>query len=191
MFSLLAGGVLLVASSVMGADHDADHDLDQGDGGHGDDAHHGDAGGFAAMFLSLRFWTFFAAFFGLTGWVMDGMDLLPGPLLPLLAATGMGGLSGYSAVSLIRLLGTQEVGQVPGAHDYVGKSARVLVPFERGALGKVRLELHGATVDVLATTDEVGGFRSGETALIIEMEGTTAQVVRAVEARQDDGAAGK
>lgn len=167
----------------MGADHDADADAEPDFETHGDDAHHGDAGGFAAMFLSLRFWTFFATFFGLTGWVLDGLDLLPGALLPLVAAVAMGGLSGYSAVRLVRLLGDQEVGRVAGAHDYVGKSARVLLPFARGGLGKVRLELHGTTVDVLATTDDADGFRADDHVLIIEMEGTTAQVVRATDER--------
>jgi hypothetical protein len=72
VFSLVAGGVLLVAS-LFGADQDADADADIGadgdvdaDAGH-EGLAHGDLGGFVAVFISLRFWTFFATFFGLTG----------------------------------------------------------------------------------------------------------------------------
>lgn len=191
VFSLVLGGILLAASVFSGGDHDGG-DVDGGDadlGGDGDggiDHHepgHGDAAGFAAMFLSLRFWTFFSAFFGLTGLVFDGLELLPSlPSLGLALVLGFGIASGTA--TLMRFLGQSDVGEVPGSHDYVGQTARVLLPFGKGDTGKVRLTLKGTLVDVLASTDEEEPFRADERALVVEMQGTTAYVSRI---EKDDG----
>ena len=75
------GGVFLILTTFVGADHDHDasgHDVDHGDafGADTDGVDHGDSGGdvthpgiLDVLFLifSVRFWSFFIAFFGLTG----------------------------------------------------------------------------------------------------------------------------
>ena len=80
--SLAFGGVLLVASLVIGDDGDADTDFDGGAdldldlaAEHGGAPDHGDIdalGGIFGALKSIRFWTFFTAFFGLTGTVFEG-----------------------------------------------------------------------------------------------------------------------
>ena len=94
IFALVLGGVLLGASFLLGGDHDADGDVDMdadadvdadvdadadidgdADGGHDG---HGDVAGFFGVLGSLRFWTFFTAFFGLTGLVHQTYDLVGG-----------------------------------------------------------------------------------------------------------------
>lgn len=199
LFAFALGGLLLLASIFLGdkdGGHDASHDTDTGadtdadadapasptnPGGltrDGADAHGGLAGLFSA-FLSLRFWMFFLAFFGLTGLVLDGLDIVPNTTLALALAIGMGVLTGEVTVYVFRRLAHSETSTAAGAHDYVGKSGRVLVGFGgSGALGKLRLTLKGTTVDVLATTDEERPFTIGEEALVIQMNDTTAVVTR-------------
>ena len=90
LIALIVGGVLLALTLVLGGavDHHAGGDLDHhaGDGGHG--------GSFDAVFgwlpvTSLRFWTFFAAFFGAVGTVLSAWSLAgPAPAAVLAVAAG-------------------------------------------------------------------------------------------------------
>lgn len=186
VFALVLGSVLLGASFLLGGkdmdgdhdvgDHDADldHDLD----GHSGDGHdtHGDLGGFFGVLASMRFWTFFAAFFGLTGIVLDGLDLAA-PMLALVLAIAVGFLMGWTAVTLIKRLSANDTGVAATVDDYVGKSGEMLIAAGPQRLGKIRIELKGTTVDVLAESDEQTIAR-GEQALIVEMRGAKAAVVK-------------
>jgi membrane protein implicated in regulation of membrane protease activity len=176
VFALVLGGVLLGTSLLLGGHDDAGGDHG---GGHEKEFHAGDVGAdfFLWMFRSVRFWTFFLAFFGLTGVVLDGAGIVESRFVALVCALGMGALSGFGAASLIRFLSTDESGQAPESSDYVGKTVRVVVPVSRKNTGKVRLQLKGNTVDVLAVTDEEE-FRANDEAIIIEMEGTQARIAR-------------
>jgi len=187
LFSFALGGILLLASILLGdkdtgpADADADADAGAQSSAQGldhgvPDSHGGVAGLFTA-FLSLRFWMFFLAFFGLTGLVLDGLDLVTSAVA-LALALAMGLVTGQATVAVFRHLSTSETSTAAGAHDYVGKSGRVLVGFGPGELGKVRLTLKGTTVDVLATSDEPQRFAVGDSALVIQMNETTAMVAR-------------
>jgi hypothetical protein len=190
VFALVLGSVLLGASFLMGGDHDADTDADIGvdadldadahvdldthaDAGHGT---HGDLGGFFGVLGSMRFWTFFAAFFGLTGLVLDGLDLA-NQFAALGLAIGVGFVTGWTAVTLIRHLSANDTGVAANVGDYVGKTGEMLISAGPGRIGKVRIELKGTTVDVLAEADEELISR-GEEALILEMRGDKAVVVK-------------
>lgn len=196
LFAFALGGILLLASIFVGDKesggdaHDAEGAGDAGDAGdagaaqgaaqglaHAADNHGGAAGLFTA-FLSLRFWMFFLAFFGLTGLVLDGMHLLADSTLALVLSLAMGLLTGLATVYVLRGLAASETSTAASASDYVGKSGRVLVGFAAGQLGKLRLTLKGTTVDVLATSDEERPFAAGEEALVIQMNDTTAVVAR-------------
>jgi membrane protein implicated in regulation of membrane protease activity len=175
LFAFVLGGIVLVASIFLASDGGADGDgMDvTGDGV-------GDAGGtfgVLAGLRSLRFWTFFLAFFGLTGLVLGGFELAPPALtLALALAVGVGTASG--AVAVLQWLHREQSGEAAALEDYIGRTARVIVAFSRGSTGKVRLELRGAEVDVLARTDDEQGFAAGERAVIIELEGVVAKVAR-------------
>lgn len=203
--SLIVGGVLLGASILLGGhddadldvegdadlDLDADADLDvEAEGGLDKDLDvggHGDLSGILFSFLSLRFWTFFLAFFGLTGLVLGGLDLVSSPWLGLGLALGMGLGTGFGAMTIIRRLQSDTAGHAVSSSDYVGKTARVVVPFEgQKGVGKVRVDIKGNTVDLLASGLEDDGYDSKEEVLIIEMEGSRARV-----ARMDGGGAKK
>src|SRR5690606_8723201 len=118
-------------------------------------------------FLSLRFWMFFLAFFGLTGLLLDGLDLVESPLGALIAAIGMGLVTGQGTVLVFRRLASSETSTAASSADYIGRSGRVMVGFGAGDLGKVRLTLKGTTVDVLATTEDERPFVPGDEALVI------------------------
>lgn len=199
IFALIVGGVLLGSSILLGgkdadADgdggHDADHDADAGEADAGDhddlaadkggiDKGGLDAGGLDLLWplRSVRFWTFFLAFFGLTGLVLDGLGLA-GRLFALAAAVAMGLATGLGAAWLIRLLAHDETATAPTSADYIGRTVRVVVPVAPSGVGKVRLDLKGTTVDVLAVTDEGDAFAAEDEAMIIEMDGTRARIAR-------------
>jgi len=198
LFCFALGGLLLLASIVLG-DKDGGHDSDAsaaGDvhaqaetgGSHGIDhgvlASPGSLAGMFTAFLSMRFWMFFLAFFGLTGLVLDGLDLVPNSGVALAISLVMGLAIGQATAAVFRYLAANETSTAASVSDYVGKSGRVLVGFGAGSLGKLRLTLKGTTVDVLTSTDEERAFVAGEEALVIQMNDTTAVVAR-LPARSD------
>jgi membrane protein implicated in regulation of membrane protease activity len=189
--ALVLGGVLLGASLLLGG-HDADGPDADGPDLDGVDA---DAdvgldkdlevekgvdvdGGTDAFWIlrSFRFWMFFLAFFGLTGVTLDGLGLVQTPWITALLSVVMGFFAGGGAATAFRVLSKDETAEAPGANDYVGKSAKVLVAPKRGSVGKVRVEVKGQLVDLLATTeDEIG---PDDEVLVIEMDGTRARIAR-------------
>jgi len=54
------------------------------------------------MVRSRRFWTFFVSFFGMTGLVLDGLDLM-GPVVAFLVAVAIGAVAGAGASAAIRI----------------------------------------------------------------------------------------
>lgn len=178
VFALIAGGILLGASIVLGGGgHDADAHTD-GTGHAGAEDHApGAFGGALAILVSLRFWTFFLAFFGLTGMVFTLLELAP-TVVTALAATVMGLSAGVGASLIVQRLSGRESNSASSSADYIGKTATVLVPVAKGQLGKVRLTLKGSIIDVLAASDEEPGFAAKDEVLIVEMDGTTARITR-------------
>ncbi len=188
--ALVFGGVLLGSSILLGGHDDADLDLDgdadldaDADGFDKDieldkDVDFGDGVDVFWILRSLRFWMFFLAFFGLTGVVLDGLGLVSNSLITLALALGVGALSGAGAASVIRALQRDQTAEAGGSSDFVGKSAKVLIPVERGGVGKVRVEVKGQMVDVLAFADEEDEIAAEDEVLIVEMEGTRARIAR-------------
>ncbi|EDM80794.1 hypothetical protein PPSIR1_12963 [Plesiocystis pacifica SIR-1] len=189
LFAMVLGAVLLGVSFLLGgddadadgdadldADADADLDLD-GDGDvDGGDGGHGDIGGLFGVLGSTRFWTFFATFFGLTGLVLDGFDLAA-TTVALVLAIAVGTLCGWTAVTLIRRLSANDTGVAASSSDYVGKTGEMLLGAKPGRLGKIRIELKGTTVDVLAVCED-GEVARGAVGMIVEMRDHQAVVVK-------------
>ena len=200
MFSLALGGVLLGASILLGGKDGIEASSDAPDAELGDIHVHAEVesgggvskdievGGGADFLMwsltSVRFWTFFLAFFGLTGLVFDGFSLVPHEAISAVLAVGMGSAAGFGISYAMRVLSTDQTSRVAEAEDYVGKSARVLVAPKPGGVGKVRVDIGGNLVDVLATTDEAG-VSNQDQVMIIEMEGTTARVAKVMAAEND------
>jgi membrane protein implicated in regulation of membrane protease activity len=63
-----------------------------------------------------------------------------------------------------------------------GRSGRVLVPLSRDHRGKVRVQIKGQTVDLLATTSG-GELKAGVEVVVLDVRGDVAEVVAAPEAK--------
>jgi membrane protein implicated in regulation of membrane protease activity len=176
----LFGGVL-IAGSLLG-----------GHGGHGDGTHDGVAGHDAhdpghahgegrnllgrLPFLSLRFWAFATAFFGLSGAALTVAGL--GATVPAIA--GVVGLScGALASRVLGRLGRQSVGLIGDASGHLGREAQVLLPVAPGRRGKIRLSIGGTSVDLVAEMEgATAGLARGEQAYIVGLRGNVALVER-------------
>jgi hypothetical protein len=108
ILSLVLGAVLLVAalffsdSSTDAEDQTRAHDdttrpsqLGQLDGVSGDDF-------VVRTIRSRRFWTFFVSFFGMTGLILDGLDLMS-PTAALIVAVATGAVASAGASAAIRI----------------------------------------------------------------------------------------
>jgi membrane protein implicated in regulation of membrane protease activity len=197
------GGTFLLASLFMGghdADADADADMEMdadadvhaevdaqadadGDAdGHGDaDDHAGAIDGVMAWLpvTSLRFWTFFLAFFGLTGTVLTLFGLGFGPVVIAAIAGVIGYGSGWAVVASIRHLSRTESNSAVSERDYVGATGRVMVPVAKDKVGKVRIEIKGRTVEMLARTEDDIEFASQQPVIIYAVADDHVLVTRA------------
>ena len=179
LFALILGGGLLLLS-LMGGHHDGGahaggHDAAHGAGaGHGHGAHavHEHARGVGragndllAIFLSLRFWTFFLAFGGLSGVMLTLLKLPPEIVAIVSAADGLT-LGAVAAVVMARL-SREQLSSALGAEDWVGRSGRVTIPVSAARQGKIRLELEEEVVDLVASAAETDGELAVGTEVIV------------------------
>jgi hypothetical protein len=167
------------------ADADFDAEADVGADADGDADGHTDVGSTVWLpFLSLRFWTFALAFFGLTGSVMTGLSLLHSQFAILPLSIGMGLAAGTGVAYAMRRLSRQEVTSLVSRRDYSGMTARVLLPVSREQRGKIRLEVKGQLIDLPATTDEEAVFGRHDEVFVVEVEEHEAVVVAPVESKR-------
>jgi len=108
VLSLMLGAVLLGASLFL---NDKGADADDQVRAHDDTTRpsqfgqlDGVAGGdfFVRTVRSRRFWTFFVSFFGMTGLVLDGLDVM-GATVSFLVAIAIGAVAGAGASAAVRI----------------------------------------------------------------------------------------
>jgi membrane protein implicated in regulation of membrane protease activity len=173
-------------------DLDIDHDLDP----HTDDIHsptkidlasnitediqqlsHTDTSE-AVSFISFRNITFFSAFFGLTGLVLDILSI---PfLIAFLSSVGMGAFSWFFGYKLMKYLKSSESGGGFDLSDLKGKTALVTLPVSKDNRGKILVRNETSSFELIAKVSEVASqdiFHSGEVVLIIEIANNTAFIV--------------
>lgn len=178
IFALIVGGLLLGASLLLGGHGD------HADAGHGHEATPHSAGdpqgieSFMLWLLSARFWTFFAAFFGITGVILDGFGVVANPIVAALLSVGMGLFAGIFASWLVRTMTAESSNSAVSTADYIGKTGRLLVGFGPGTTGKIRLEVKGSTIDLLCTAMDEGTYETRDEVLVIEMDGTRAKIAK-------------
>ncbi len=171
MVQLLMGGEGDADAGDASTDVEHDFETDHG-GGHAE----ADAG-FLPIFLSLRFWIFGFLAFGMVGSLLHFLELASAPVT-LVVASGMGIGSGMLASWIFRVLNRQHVSSGAGENDAVGHVGKVLIRVPAQGHGKVRIQLKGQTLDLLATTDEVE-LLEGEQVLVEEMHDGRARVAKA------------
>lgn len=154
-------------------DHDVDHDLDVAHAGVLDGV---DPEGVWLPFLSLRFWTYFAAGFGITGGLLTWLGALIEPVIGL-SAGGTGLVAGLAMSYAMRALKRGEAHGHIGLDDYQGAEGVVLVAIQPGGTGKIRTRVRGEEVDLLASSDATEPLAAGAPIIIIDMVGAQARVV--------------
>jgi membrane protein implicated in regulation of membrane protease activity len=178
LIALVVGGGLLGASIVLGG-HDAPgHDVHGAEhlAPAGKEGPLGGAESYLYWLVSVRFWTFFVAFFGLTGLVFDGLGLVASQWVTLVIAVAVGTTSGSSAMLVLRKLTTDDANSAVETRDYVGRTGRVLVGFAAGGVGKVRLEVKGSSIDLLAMPEDDRSYSPNDEIIVVEMSGLHAKV---------------
>lgn len=173
--TLAVGGTLILASIVMGGeDFDADGDFDTD----GDI----DVGGALAWLplASLRFWTFFLGFFGLTGVAMIWSGALKTePIIGVISGV-TGYFAGIAAVKVFRGLRDNQTDSSVRLTDYAGATGTVSVGIAPDKTGKVTTRLRGRIVELMAVSEE-GTIASGEKVLIVEVNEDGTAVVTKME----------
>ena len=118
--------------------------------------------------LSVQLWTYFLAFGGLTGLLLRTVAQVVEPVAGL-AALGVGLTTALGARALLRR--AAEPGD-PGTTQLdrlVGTSARVLIPAPAGATGKIRLEVRGQTLDLLARSSDGTALGEGIEVIVLDV----------------------
>jgi membrane protein implicated in regulation of membrane protease activity len=130
-------------------------------------------------FLSLRFWTFFLCFLGLTGVLISwGQSALASWVIAVIAIF-MGLVCGTIAASVLRSLSRNSVSSLTRPEELTGQIGIVEIPFDADSRGKVRLSLRGSTVGFFAFTQEARAFQPGESVLVVGLENNKLWVVSA------------
>ncbi len=199
---LIVGGGLVLISFFSDTDHDADVDMDMDVDVDVDldiDADHDvavptsiDAGDALWLpLLSLRFWIFFSAFFGLTGTILHLLDQLTWQAT-LGTSVGFGVGSGWLVSTIVRKLRSARVDSNIDPHrDYVGCVGEVILAIEPGDPGLVRLRVKGVDVDVTAITEGASELGRGTQVKVLRYNQSTLCVVpvQAGEAKSQQEAA--
>lgn len=131
---------------------------------------------------SFKFWTFFLAFFGLTGTVMTLLSLMSGEWLIFAVSLMMGLIAGVGTSYTLHIANKSEGSKGFQERDFRGVEARVVIPFGKGRMGKIRLHTRGQIMEVEAQPfdmDEDVVFDFNEECFILELEDGIARVVPA------------
>ena len=175
------------ADADLDADADVDADADADADGETDiDGHSAQEvawdGGFVALFLSVRFWVFACLGFGLSGSLLTLTSV--GAIPTAITAIVLGLTCGLGAALAFRTLKRTSGALAEHAgHSAVGRIARVIVPLPETGIGKVRIELGGRSVDLMAKSTGLR-IERGDQVVIEDVEGEIAQVCRAPEELQ-------
>lgn len=180
----IIGGALILISAISGG-HDADHDFDVGhdvDVSHDADVGHGDHGadvtsGAWLPFFSLRFWTYFAAAFGIIGLLLTLLKAAD-PTMTALLALGGGLITGMLVAWIMRWLKSASTTDGASIHELLGKQAKMLVGAKPDQMGKVRIEAKGEIIDMIAIADDGGAIEAGEEVLVVGVDGNQVRVAR-------------
>lgn len=190
--ALIVGGALIVMSA-FGAEHG--HGGDAGGEFHVGDVHadvtadheaHFDAHGHDGdhqgseswlPFLSLRFWTYLFAVGGAIGLLLTYFG--GGIQEPAIAATsgGTGFVAGLLVAYAMRAIRKYESDSSTKERDLLGQWAKVTVAIRDGQPGKVRCEVKGETIDLLALPEGSDDVPIGSEVVIVGIEDGRARVV--------------
>ncbi len=125
-------------------------------------------------FLSLRFWTYFAASFGGIGAVLSLLQVADIVHIPSAIIMGMG--IGYGSATVFRMLKIRSSSSETRSDTLIGTEAEVVLNIQPGKAGKVRTKLGGSVAEFKAESQDE--LKRGDKALLISLEGHVVQVIR-------------
>lgn len=131
---------------------------------------------------SFKFWTFFMAFFGLTGTVMTVLKLMGNEWAIFAVSILMGMIAGVGTSYFLHIANKSEAAKGLNENDFRGVEAKVVIPFGKQRQGKIRMMVGGKTMEVEAEAfdrDEDVVFDFNQECFILEMEEGVAKVVPA------------
>lgn len=173
LISAIVSGILILLT-LLGADHDHDAHFEVG---HVEGGGHEEAPiGYWLPFLSLRFYTYLCAGFGITGLLLEWLSP-DSPLLNGWVAGFVGLLAGSGVWLLVKILRRTESDSSSHEQDFLGKEAQVLVTIQGKTAGRVRVTSKGDIIDLLAISDEPEPIVPGSSVVIVAMEDGRALVM--------------
>jgi hypothetical protein len=175
LFSLVFGGVLLGVSVFFGDGNAHGEGVDLEANSHGDV--HGTVDGFVSILASVRFWTFFTAFFGACGAIMTHFGFA-NTVVTLAVSLMMGGGIGLTVAKIFRYLQTSQSNSLASSTRFVGQIAKVTVSVSKDKLGQVRLMTATGPRDLLATTPTGDLYAEGADVRILKIADAKAVVAR-------------
>lgn len=144
LIAVVLGGGSLLVQMLSGGDHGAPgHGLDHGDASHPD----------GPGLLSTRSAIYALFTFGFVGGLLHVLRVVE-PRTALVVGIVSGLVTGAGVGYLFQVLGQSAASGAAGFDEARGRTGRVLVGCGRGERGKIRVQLKGHQVDMLATTDE-------------------------------------
>lgn len=171
--ALIAGGGLVFASSIAGGfGSDIELDTDAMTELGADDL--AGSSGFIP-FLEFKFWTFFAAFFGLTGFIL--LRVGSNELVSFALAVVMGLVCGMSITWALDRLKRNQRGSLIQADFLLGQEGMVRTAIHGQVPGKVRLLLSGRAVDYIAVSDATQRIEAAESVVVVAIEGAKLRVL--------------
>jgi hypothetical protein len=147
---------------------DAAHELTLGDASQGLAAREPDSRKLWLPVLSLRFWTFGAAFFGLTGTLLSTLTATSAFFVAAMsAATGIG--VGTLSAWLVRWL-RRPVGASVRIGDYSGAVGELMLPLRPGGITRIRLRVHERERTMLAVSPDPIELAAGTRVLVLGID---------------------
>ena len=129
------------------------------------------------ILTSFKFWTVGGFFFGLTGLGLSWVQPNWPPSLIFSIALMMGILLGGILAIALRHLARRHADSLIRTEDFAGRTGIVELPFDAKSKGKVRLELRGTVLHMMALTDDTQLFVPGDKVLVVNVENNRLWVV--------------
>jgi hypothetical protein len=110
---------------------------------------------------------------------------LAGRVFTAILAAGVGYACGASITFAIRRLRRDVVDSSLGEGDFVGATARVVLPVSSERRGKIRLELKDRVVEAVAQTEDPAELAAGEPVIIYAVKDDGSVVVSRMQGGND------
>ena len=127
-------------------------------------------------FLTLRFWIYFAATFGLTGLALTFFKASQEPAT-LIASLITAAFVATIGSGIWRVLNRSQIDTSTKSNDFLGVSGKLSVATRQGSLGRVRLSVKGEWIDLTAISESGGDIEAGEEVVVVGIEGSNAKVM--------------